>query len=434
MATILSIFAPAEGKLFAAYRPIRVSCMGSTAGGQNKVVYCDIYANGTYYKTLTSTSGQLMAGAVFWAFDLQDAAQELVKPVILPVDHDTPATCQDAFVALQVKFRGSTTDAFGFIVPDGPVPVQGTMDFKPVAGGGIASNVFYALNASLKHEDNQDLQTHLSLYNEYYYNSANIKVLTLSHRPAMQYLNGPNENDQIGIMFPWKANKGTNNYVTLRMQLGWRTKAGVPGAVMLTTPDNYTVPMTYSIPCGLNQLKSLDWAAGVPWDDIANYNVGLRTEGNFPQFIWRSPQMVQAPCNAPVRIRFLNYLGMFDSAVFHDVTEALKTKSSTFERALLGAPVGNKAVSGRNRYNVRSGKVMDMTTTKYAERAMPWLSELFDSPLAFKEWGGGQLQDPSLWPVVIQDGDMVEKKREGRIIYETQITAAFSNENIRQRN
>lgn len=434
MSSILSIFTPPEGKLHAAYRPIRVSCMGSTAGGLNKVVYCDIYANGTYYKTLTSTSGQSAAGAVFWVFDLQDAAQELVKPVILPVDYDTPATCQDVFVALQVKFRGSTTDASGFIVPDGPVPVQGTADTPAKPGGGVASAVFYALNASLKHEDNQDLQTHLSLYNEYYHTTANIKVLTLSHRLAMQYFNGPNENDQIGIMFPWKANKGTNNYVTLRMQLAWRTKTGVAGAVMLTTAENYTVPMVYSIPCGFNQLKSMDWGASVPWKDIANYNVGLRTDGNFPQIVWRSPQMVQAPCNAPVRIRFLNYLGMFDSAVFHDVIEALKTKSSTFERALLGAPVGNKAVSGRNRYNVRSGKVMDMTTTKYAERAMAWLSELFDSPLAFKEWGGGQLQEQSLLPVVIQDGDMVEKKREGRIIYETQITAAFSNENIRQRN
>lgn len=432
-ATILSIYAPETGKLHAAYRPILVSAFGSTAG-VNQVVYCDIYANGVYYKTLSSTSGQPMGGGfALWMFDLQDAAQELVKPVVVPIDWPGSATCQDSMCEIHVKFRGTLTDSSGFIVSDSPSPVQGTIDSPPIAGGGKVSNPFYVINASLKHEDNQDLYTHLALLNEYHGNSANIRVLTLSHRQPYQYYNGPDEYDQIGIMFPYKGNKGTNNYVTLRLQLAWRTKSGAPGSTLATSNDNFTVPMIYSLPCGPAQLKQMPWTTPVPWDDIANYNIGLRTVGSIPQFVWRSPHMVASGCNSQARIRFLNYLGAFDSAGFCDVTTSLKARSKTFERPLIGAPI-NKIVTGRNRYNVVSSDVMDMITARYAERAMPWLSELVDSPLAYKEWNGGQKQSPNLLPVVIHDSEIIKKKKEGRIIYETKVTAEMANENIRQRN
>ncbi len=71
------ILQPAANDLKAAYRPVTLTVSATaTGGGTPPVVYCDIYVNGTYYKSLEKTqytvSGQ-------WKFDIQDACQEVLE-------------------------------------------------------------------------------------------------------------------------------------------------------------------------------------------------------------------------------------------------------------------------------------------------------------------------------------------------------------------
>lgn len=143
---------PATDSLNAAYRPIVITVTGS-----NPVVYCDIYFGDTYYKTLSKTQAP-------YNFDIQNAAQEYLQKYLAPVNgagiYNAASLITDCFV----QVRGSTISPEGFIVPDGPVPVQATGTTAAAAGGGTRSNGFYIINSSLQHGDNQNLATHLNAY------------------------------------------------------------------------------------------------------------------------------------------------------------------------------------------------------------------------------------------------------------------------------
>lgn len=155
---------PAANSLNAAYRPI-VFVVGATrtdGDPRPPVVYCDIYINSTYYKSLEKTQ-PFESG---WQFDIQDACQEILKTFIAPNGEDSIASATSLFATISVKFRSSGYDVDGFITAEDTAPIQGTGSTSPTPGTGTASNSFYVVNATLQHDQNQDLEAHLNSYKQ----------------------------------------------------------------------------------------------------------------------------------------------------------------------------------------------------------------------------------------------------------------------------
>jgi hypothetical protein len=155
---------PESNSLHAAYRPVlfRVVADGSTPP---PVVYCDIYFNGVYYRTISKTVyAKLNTSTSEWLFDIQGPAQEYVKHFLATNGGGVLSQAVPIMARTFCRFRASDKDPDGFIIIDGTMPVQGTATKKPISGTGMESNSCFILNATLQHEDNQILPTHLSAF------------------------------------------------------------------------------------------------------------------------------------------------------------------------------------------------------------------------------------------------------------------------------
>lgn len=171
-------------KVHAAYRPILFVVAATATNGARSapVVFCDIYFNGLFYKTLSATQHYYLDYTnTQWQFDISAAAQEYLTfdlPTLgITSINSAPKTVISAFC----RFRSSGNDANGFLAPEGIAPKQGTGSKAPVAGSGTESLSFHILNAVLQHEDNQTLATHLDAFKINGTWEAN--TFPLSHRP-----------------------------------------------------------------------------------------------------------------------------------------------------------------------------------------------------------------------------------------------------------
>ncbi|MVT11374.1 hypothetical protein [Chitinophaga tropicalis] len=188
---------PTSNSLHAAYRPIvfqvtAVSLFDTFI--QPPVVYCDIYFGGVYYKTVSKTI-PLASGE--WQFDIQDAAQEYLRKYLAPNAGTEFYQATPAMTKSFCRFRASGINTNGFVVPEGLIPVQGTGSQPPVNGGGTESNSFYIVNATLQHEDNQNLAAHLNTYKN---GTWSAQAWPLTHRPQ-PYPIGLSESDYYPIAY-----------------------------------------------------------------------------------------------------------------------------------------------------------------------------------------------------------------------------------------
>jgi len=191
---------PTENSVHAAYRPVvvRVSATANNGGGDiPPVVYCDIYFNDIFYKTLSKTLySSLGSGNSEWAFDIQDAAQEFLQKYIAPVAQSTIEEVTGIICKAFCRMRCSGINDDGFIEQDGTIPVQATSSSAATPGTGLETNAFYIVNGTLQHTDAQDLITHLSYYKTRTWLP---DVHPLSHRMD-GYALGPNDSDQFPIL------------------------------------------------------------------------------------------------------------------------------------------------------------------------------------------------------------------------------------------
>lgn len=403
---------PVSNDLKAAYNPINFY----VSGYNNQSVYCDIYFNGIFYKTLQSSSPfyyavlQVNYTLQFYEFDIQDACQEFLKsrpPFIsaaaMPQDFDVITSCY-------CKFRGSSLSG-GIIVPEGPIPIQGSMDGTPTPGGGMFSNIFQVINSALQFEDNQDMITHLTSYKIATPNILNVLILPLSHR-AEGYSLG-NDYDHFPI---YTANLGG-----LRVFTKIEVKDMISGSAwILGNPNNasgflLSERVVYYMPTGQKVLQTLPGGSSVPWDSLKKYRVSLKLS---TQYYFIAPFMYKIPnCEKEVRIRYCNELGCFDSITFQEKTDSLLTKSSGWEKKIITPSSGIKAYNAhRNRYDVQSAS-KTVAIGYFAENQTPIIQELFGSPIAFIEWVGKQSQVDDYIPIVISDGEFVSDKHEDDFEY-----------------
>lgn len=185
---ILSIISnPVTNGIKAAYRPvvIRVSATRTDGNARPPVVYCDIYFNNLFYKTISKTQYTVLnAGSSEWEFDIQDAAQEYLRKYLGGNGASAILEVTAILAKTLCKFRSSGFDSNGFILAEDIEPVQGTGSTAPVAGTGTSANEFYVVNAALQHEDNQELTQHLnSLKRRTWGNPLVNTDWPLTHRP-----------------------------------------------------------------------------------------------------------------------------------------------------------------------------------------------------------------------------------------------------------
>lgn len=190
---------PGANSINAAYRPvvIRVSATRTDADPRPPVVYCDIYFNDLFYKTLSKSKNiALNLTNSEWQFDIQDAAQEYLGKFLADNGESAVVEAAPLITKAFCRIRSSGYDSDGFIVPENTAPIQGTGDTPPTSGTGTETNTFYIVNATLQHDDNQDLADHLDSFKNGTWAS---DVWPLSHRPN-HYRICPQDSDSFPII------------------------------------------------------------------------------------------------------------------------------------------------------------------------------------------------------------------------------------------
>jgi hypothetical protein len=251
---------PTTGRLMAAYRPIVIA---ANITGNPPVAYCDIYIAGSYYKTISKTQPP-------FEFDTQDAVQEYIQKFIPSNGGSNVET--DILHEVYVKIRSSQFDSNGFIQPDTPIPVQATGSTPPVPGGGTSSNVFWAVNAALQHEDNQYLETHLNTFkNGTWANN----VYPLTHRPNAyrlckidsDFFPVVNKGNTINCLRLNYKLKGQNTFQQATncnygcSPVSFTLNSPLPGA-SVGVPYTLNIPLSGSAPFVFNPTTMPPWMSG----------------------------------------------------------------------------------------------------------------------------------------------------------------------------
>lgn len=190
---------PNANSINAAYRPVVVRTVAKATDNTARppVVYCDIYFNDIFYKTISKSQySKLNALDSEWQFDIQDAGQEYLKKFLARNGEQAIVEGKLIVTKTLCKLRSSGIDGNGFILPEGTVPVQGTGSSDPEPGTGTSTHNFYIVNATLQHEDNQDLEAHL---NTFKLRTWGPTTWPLSHRPD-HYKICTTDSDSFGIL------------------------------------------------------------------------------------------------------------------------------------------------------------------------------------------------------------------------------------------
>lgn len=432
---------PGSGSYNVAYRPI-ILTPGMDSTYVAPVVYCDVYIGSTLVRTLTSTTPAGTSPVLnfpYWRFDIQDVLQEYLSPgfplgnsIITPTTEDLlqiassyPRGSTRALV--QCKFRSSIINTDGFIEPQNE---------------NLASNSFYVFNSVLQQEANQDFLTHLNYYSPVNYYSA----FPLTHR-VDGYINCVNDQD----FYPFVIRATETPFdetSTFRIRIDF--KINNSNTVIQARSENIFMYPYYHMPLnlktGISQLRTIagDWEnttnPGVPysidWDNITEYRVHIlcsNATGGVPLLTttWFKSTGCGC-CDNRARIRFLNYLGYWDSVSFCEIEEKFKTASETWQKGL--SPSFNYSDRGLTRFNVKSNEEYTVQTKEYGEAHQEWLKELFATPQAYLEVILKEDNNNIAYiPIIITDGDFITKKVEGRYEYLTTLSFKMANENIHHR-
>src|SRR5689334_14036162 len=97
---------PSANDIVSVYRPILFTI--NVADSQPpQVVYCDVYVNGVFYRTLTKTlyTSSTIGNSV-WVFDVHDPCQEVLTKFIAPYGSSSINFGSTSSAVIFCKFRG----------------------------------------------------------------------------------------------------------------------------------------------------------------------------------------------------------------------------------------------------------------------------------------------------------------------------------------
>lgn len=463
---IISNTGPADTSLVPAYRPILFEATDDGTDGVVPMVYCDIYFNGTYYKSLSSSSPATTVGIITtWIFDIQALAQEFIGSIIPDITATNLQRITTYGMAhCYVKFRNSTADVYGIITPEPTIPIQATFDTAAVAGTGWQSDAFQLINASLQQYDSQGLEDWLITKKFVAYGPFGVfpAILTTAKIYPLSYQNAGYglTSHRIDIPYPkaariYSSDWGRYSIVIKRNGFYGDASHSVKcqlfmydngGGVLYSSTIIATAAMfdesIYLIPSGIKNLVALDGAIAALLPTCACYQVGLfDTTANKPIFITPRFYLQDGAAAIPpqhTRIWFQNYLGQLEAITFGENEQTLKVGSGNSERPLTLVPDGfNRSLPGMMRSNVRSNE-NNAATGQFLEEDMYLLKQLFASAKTYLEFTSPEgVDDPPvalLLPIKIIDGEFTTLTFEDRYEYRTTVKYVMSNENIIVRN
>jgi hypothetical protein len=414
MAITSILIQPDASSINSAYRPIilRVLASSNNIGVPNPpVVYCDIYINGTFYKTITRTQyAQLSLTDSQWEFDIQDAVQEQLSYYLAPNGGNTIINAIPVAVTIQCMFRCSGIDSDGFIYYDVPAPVQATGNTAAIAGSTAnPSNIFTVVNATLQHEDVQDLAAHLNAYKNDIW-AANAYPLT--HRPNT-YAIGLGHSDYFPVIAPVGSVIDSIRIFYLAEGASFYHQKAISRNV--TTTGNVIY-----IPSGTKNLSNI---FALDFTLINKYYVQITAAGE--PLATTNVFNVSNAKDDIIHLHFLNYSGTIDAVSLILQSKVHEPKSDTWEKPLSYPLI--KSQHNINRFNVSSNDTYTALTIDYTEDDQSWLDELKDSPLAWLEWDGGQGQAADYLPVILTDSKTEKINIDERFYNEMTVSFIMSN-------
>lgn len=441
---------------------------GST--GIPAVVYCDVYFNGTYYKTITATSPSSVSGSTsFWNIDISGICQEFMTTAIPDITDPSIITTFDGITWLDgaamvfTRMRNSSVDPYGIISPGGIVPVQATVDSPAVAGDGYQTDTFMVVNAALQKTDKISLEPQIKNFRDsgviiYIYSvDAAYRVYPLSY--LRKGFIRPNDNGNLPIIACSGAFLGDPS-LAVRLVILLVNKDGSSSLAAPTDPRAF-VTMTenciYYIPIGPLQLISLlpslissfsspllDYYRVVLMEDIGilithwiyvspKYYIN-RFDGSVPgiQPILPADINLMGPRPTPMhtRLYFQNYLGHFDQVNFVERQESHRTSSSPLERVVLTYN-DTKTAQSQFRGNVRANDYSTVTG-QFTEDQMPFIKQLQDTAKAYIEYNNpidvDDVNTRLMLPIVITDAEIVSLQYEDRYEYRVSFKYFLSSE------
>lgn len=437
---------PAANTLVPAYNPCRflLDANALPAAGLCPVVYADVYFDDTYYATISLTDYDPLVVFIFslhfYTFDIQDLLQEYLRSKFQRMYEQANSgkgdmESYDYFSCkVYVKFRETYVDTNGLTVAYGTAPVQATKTTAAVAGTGtVTSNTFYALNASLAHEDNPDLPTHLRTFQDSYQTTYG-----LSHRPNTivsdnkiigggKYYVCQRDHDFI-FCFAEDTTIPPNWLVGVVATYKDGTSATVSGVTYPAPTVTALQRKVYSFNVGIPRMRAM--FTSINWNNVARYEVFV-----YNVFFQAMRQMYYVDncgcCEERVRIFFLNALGTYDAINFEAKREVNKTASQPWQRTGPTAfETASKANHTGGRMQVQQNDFYTAQCKCYDERDMYWIKELLATPRAYVQWDGTQGQADGLLAIVIEDSEVQTLKVNDRYEYIVEIKYRMSNERI----
>ncbi len=270
-------YQPATGQLIAAYRPIVFKVQATATGGgiTPPFVVCDIYLADVYYKSLIRTAPDSIESTYsVFQFNISDALQEYLAADLATINNNDILKAPHTSAKVFCRFRSSDKDSDGFTVEEPTVPVQGTKFESPVAGTGTLSNIFFAINSALQHEDNQNLALHLAAYKQ---GTWATNAFPLTHRNRYYFCD--NDSDHYPLIF-------TGDCVAADILLHYRLKGETSftqvtaqdinvcpaiGFTPTVTGNQVSVTMDTAIPTGQSVLVQYKKQADSVWIDAGNF-------------------------------------------------------------------------------------------------------------------------------------------------------------------
>lgn len=344
-------YQPNTAQLLAAYRPIRFIVTASTdTGATPPYVVCDIYVNDIYYKSVLRTAPEQVSGANSdWAFDIADALQEYLQPDIAAIDNDNVLQAPHMSAKVYCKFRASYLDSEGFTVEEGTAPVQGTKFTAPSGGTGVASNTFFAINATLQHEDNQNLAQHLTAFKQ---GGWHADAFPLSHRTRDLFC--PDDADHYPVIF-------RGDCISADLILNYRLKGEAVFQTATAIDNNVCASVNYDLSVVGNKVSVETESAPSGY-----YFVQYKKQG---ESAWKDAGVFSTQ-NFSFNVNGTDLAGDYDIRVVHFCTPCLSAEPVLDEFTLSGEVI-NTEWRGINPFCVQSS----MGSPLYLEYEIRNLSE-----------------------------------------------------------
>lgn len=168
---------PSVNSLNAAYKPIIFEV---NVEDTCPLMYCDIYINGNYYKSISKTQPvSKITGFFFYQFDIEDSPQELLTKYLPQNGGSFFYEHTNGMCKIKCKFRSTFINGDGFLDSTYTAPIQATDDNPATSGTGETSNEFYVVNSTIQQDELQVLTQHLNSYKR---GTWNAEVYPLTHR------------------------------------------------------------------------------------------------------------------------------------------------------------------------------------------------------------------------------------------------------------